>query len=134
MTPFFLPIFSVQNLSFLLLALAFIPIAIIDFRYRLIPDVITYPMMVFGFLFSFLPGGMTPSNALVGFLLGGGGLYLIALLGQWFLKKEGMGGGDIKLMAGVGAMAGPVAVIMTLFIGSWLALLFLLSRKIRGEA
>ena len=51
-------------------------------------------------------------------MLGGGSLYLIALTYYMLKKTEGMGGGDIKLLAMIGAAIGWKGVIVTIFIGS----------------
>ena len=49
---------------------------------------------------------------------GGGFLYLIAVVAEWTLKKEAMGGGDVKLLAMIGAFLGVLGVAWTLFLGS----------------
>jgi leader peptidase (prepilin peptidase)/N-methyltransferase len=61
---------------------------------------------------------ITFSNSLLGILLGGGSLFLIATVYQWLFKREGMGGGDVKLLAMIGAFLGWKAVILTILLGS----------------
>jgi len=51
----------------------------------------------------------------IGFIVGGGVLYLIALLGDWIFKKESMGGGDIKMAAMLGAFLGWQKVVLVFF-------------------
>ncbi len=65
----------------------------------------------------FLPE-ITFFNSLMGVLLGGGSLFLVATTYQWLFKREGMGGGDIKLLAMIGAFLGWKAVILTILVGS----------------
>ena len=75
-------------------------------EFQIIPDVITIPGMVVGLAVSLLPGGIGIGSASIGLLVGGGSLYLIALLGDWLFKKDSMGGGDIKMAAMLGAFLG----------------------------
>lgn len=104
-------------------------ITFIDLEFHIIPDVITIPGIFIGLLSaSFLlpdPFAYSPiypfthlqvvgfKNSLAGLFSGGGLFYLIAVL-----SRGGMGGGDIKMMAMIGAFAGWKAVLLTTFIGS----------------
>ena len=102
------------SLGFLILALlstALIIIAFIDLEKRIIPDTITLPGIIIGFLLSFFT--ISPQNSVLGILTGGGLLFLVAMI-----KKGGMGGGDIKLMAMIGAFLGIEGSLMTILIGS----------------
>ena len=95
-------------------------IIFIDLDTWTIPDVITLPGMVVGLAASFLLPRMTLWRSLFGLLLGGGALALVAIGYQLLRKREGMGGGDIKLLAMIGAFLGPLGVIYTLFASSLL--------------
>ena len=55
---------------------------------------------------------------MIGILAGGGSLYLVAWVYSLLTKKEGMGGGDIKLLAMMGALIGLKGVIFTIFVSS----------------
>jgi leader peptidase (prepilin peptidase)/N-methyltransferase len=61
---------------------------------------------------------LTLFDSLKGLLLGGGSLFVVATLYQWLFKREGMGGGDVKLLAMIGAFLGWKAVILTILSGS----------------
>lgn len=91
---------------------ALIVIFFIDLEHQIIPDLVTLPGMVLGLAVSFVPGGITPIQSLIGLLVGGGSLYLIAVLGGWLFKKESMGGGDIKMAAMLGAFLGWEKVLL----------------------
>ena len=93
-------------------------IAITDGEHYTIPDLFSVGGALVGIFFSFLSGGLTPLESLIGLLVGGGSLYLIALLGELVFGKEAMGGGDIKMMAMVGAFTGWPGVVFTVFAGS----------------
>ncbi len=97
---------------------ALIVITFIDLAHQIIPDGITLPGIPICFLAAstLLPTGWM--NSLEGLLLGGGLFYLIAYLSLLLLKKEGMGGGDIKLTAMIGALLGWKEVLLAVFAAS----------------
>jgi leader peptidase (prepilin peptidase) / N-methyltransferase len=93
-------------------------IALSDARTYIIPDEFTLGGLAIGLALSFAPGGITPTQSFVGALVGFGLLYVTAVLGEWWLKKPAMGGGDIKMMAMVGAFLGPIGAVLTIFLGA----------------
>jgi len=109
---------SLSYLVYFLLVSALIAITVIDLYHQIIPDVISLPGIAVGLLASLIIPQITFSNSLVGILLGGGSLFLVATLYQWLFKREGMGGGDVKLLAMIGAFLGWKAVILTILLGS----------------
>jgi leader peptidase (prepilin peptidase)/N-methyltransferase len=96
-----------------------IPIAFIDIDHRIIPDELSLGGLAAGLLLSFLPGGDW-KGSFVGALLGGGILYVTAFLYEKIRGTEGMGGGDIKLLAMIGAFVGWRGTLATIFFGSLL--------------
>ncbi len=102
---------------FLLIA-ALLVITFIDIDHRIIPDVISLPGIPLGLAASFGPGLVPPLEALIGILAGGGSLFLVAWGYQIITKREGMGGGDIKLLAMLGAFIGWKGVLFTIFVAS----------------
>jgi leader peptidase (prepilin peptidase)/N-methyltransferase len=97
---------------------ALIVITVIDLYHQIIPDVISLPGIGVGLLASLVLPQFTFFDSLIGFLVGGGSLFLVATLYQWLFKREGMGGGDVKLLAMIGAFLGWKAVILTILLGS----------------
>jgi len=97
---------------------ALIVITVIDLYHQIIPDVISLPGIGAGLLASLVLPQFTFFDSLIGALLGGGSLFLVATLYQWLFKREGMGGGDVKLLAMIGAFLGWKAVILTILLGS----------------
>jgi leader peptidase (prepilin peptidase)/N-methyltransferase len=97
---------------------ALIVITVIDLYHQIIPDVISLPGIGVGLLASLFIPQITFFNSLIGVLLGGGSLFLVATVYQWLFKREGMGGGDVKLLAMIGAFLGWKAVILTILLGS----------------
>ena len=105
----------IADTVFLILLLG---IAVTDLRSYHIPDTFSLGGLVLGLVFSFLPGGVSPLESVIGLLIGGGSLYLVGLIGELVLRREAMGGGDVKMMAMVGAFIGWPGVLFTIFVGS----------------
>ncbi|HTN69537.1 MAG TPA: prepilin peptidase [Methylomirabilota bacterium] len=112
--------------SFVFVA-ALIAISFIDLDVRIVPDVISLPGIVAGLVFSLIgryvisdPFELVPSpmSALLGVLVGGGFLLALAWAYEAFTGVEGMGGGDVKLLAMIGAFLGWPSVPVTLFFSS----------------
>ncbi len=99
-------------------AAALVVITFIDLDHQIIPDVISLPGIVVGLAFSLVSPLVTPLDAILGVLAGGGVLLSVAWLYKTFRGQEGMGGGDIKLLAMIGAFLGWQSIFVTLFVGS----------------
>jgi leader peptidase (prepilin peptidase)/N-methyltransferase len=136
---------SLQYVIYFAFAAALVVITVIDLYHQIIPNVISLPGIAAGLLASwFLPNpalldgllrglvfqaariGVNLSNhaafvdALLGIVLGGGSLLLVIHLYYWLRKAEGMGGGDVKLLAMVGAFLGWKAVVVTIIFSSFI--------------
>jgi len=112
--------FGITIEAFLYYALisSLLVITFIDIDHQIIPDVITLPGIPIFFFASFAFAAITYKDSLLGILAGGGSLLLIAVTYNLLTKKEGMGGGDIKLLAMIGAALGWKGVLFTIFMGS----------------
>ncbi len=120
----FLLIARADGIGFLLLRdLVFfsllVPIVFIDIDHRIIPDELSLGGLAAGMLLSFLPGGDW-KGALAGAVLGGGILFVTATAYHKVTGIEGLGGGDIKLLAMIGAFLGWRGSLFTIFFGSLL--------------
>jgi leader peptidase (prepilin peptidase)/N-methyltransferase len=120
--------FNVLFMIYALLSLTLLVITFIDFDHKIIPNVITLPGMVIGLTLSFLVLPITPIDSFIGLLGGGFFFYIIALL-----SRDGMGGGDIKLIAMIGAFLGLQGVLFTILIGALSGSLIGLSLIISGK-
>jgi len=100
------------------LTAALVTITFIDLDHQIIPDVISLPGIGVGFIASFLIPWLSWSDSLLGILVGGGSLYLVAWLYEMLTQREGMGGGDIKLLAMLGAFLGWKAIFPVIFLAS----------------
>lgn len=109
---------SLSYLVYFAFVAALIVITVIDLHHQIIPDVISLPGIGLGLLASLMIPQITFSNSLIGTLLGGGSLFIVGTLYQWLFKREGMGGGDVKLLAMIGSFLGWKAVILTILLSS----------------
>jgi leader peptidase (prepilin peptidase) / N-methyltransferase len=101
-----------------LLFSALIVVAGTDLTHKMIPNVITIPGMVIGVLGALTVLPVSVINSVLGLTVGGGILWLLAWLSPYLFGKEGMGGGDIKLLAMIGAFLGWKPALLTIMIGS----------------
>lgn len=101
----------------LLFGASLVALFAIDLEHHLLPDVITLPGILVGLAASaFLPPGLF--EALIGMLIGGGSLWLIGEAYYRYSGEEGMGGGDVKMLAMIGAFLGWKLVLVTLVLSS----------------
>ena len=103
----------------LVFACAMIVLFVIDLEHRILPDVITLPGIGLGFLLSFfLPPGWWDSA--IGIVLGGGWLWLMGEVYFRVRGEEGMGFGDVKMLAMIGAFLGWKLMLLTLLLSSFI--------------
>jgi leader peptidase (prepilin peptidase)/N-methyltransferase len=116
----------------LIFACALLVLALIDLRHRILPNPITLGGTVLGFLFSLvLPPGWAAS--LIGLLIGGGVLFLVGEVYFRLRGIEGMGMGDVKMLAMIGAFLGWKAVLVTIVLasisGAIIGMIMMIGRK-----
>ena len=105
-----------------------------DLRRYLLPDPLTLALAVSGLLFAFLLNRDGITDHAVGLIAGFASFALIARLYRGIRGREGLGGGDAKLMAGAGAWVGWQGLPSTVLIGTIAALsVTLLAAKVRGH-
>jgi leader peptidase (prepilin peptidase) / N-methyltransferase len=109
--------FGVEWLVLFLFLTALIIVTFIDLDHRIIPDVISLPGIVVGFILS-LRGEPGPVSSAIGIVTGGGLLLAVAWAYHAWTGREGMGGGDIKLLGMIGAFLGWRSVPFTMLLSS----------------
>jgi len=133
---------SIQTLFYLIFISSLIAITFIDFKHMIIPNVITYPGIIVGILYNTLRTDWNYSLELIGnfnlgmqnffsllsevplldsifgVVLGGGLLLLVAYSYEVIKKRQGMGMGDVKLLAMIGAFFGWEGVLFVIFLAS----------------
>lgn len=128
----FTPADGVLLASRFVLTAILITLFVIDLELQILPNLITLPGIAVGFLFS-LFGPPGPINSLLGIVLGAGVLYGIAAGYYLVRREEGMGMGDVKMLAMIGAFLGWQAVMLTLilssFVGALVGVALLWSKK-----
>ena len=105
---------SVHAVAYALLVTALLIVSFIDLAHMIIPDTVTLPGIVVGIAIGLLPSSIGFANAVAGACLGGGIFLLIALA-----YPAGMGGGDVKLIAMIGAFVGWQAVLVTIILSAF---------------
>jgi leader peptidase (prepilin peptidase)/N-methyltransferase len=102
----------------LLLTWTLVALAGIDVRTQLLPDQLTLPLLWLGLLLSLLPLFAAPSASIIGAAAGYLSLWSIYWLFKLMTGKEGMGYGDFKLLAALGAWMGPAALLPIVLLSS----------------
>ena len=122
---------SFDFVRFAVLSCILVSAAFIDIDHRIIPDKLNLFGIVTGLVFIFLPDSLTIKNALLGLVVGGGLLLLVAVI-----SRGAMGGGDIKLFAVIGLFLGLektiVALFLTFLLGG-IAGIILIATKIKSR-
>jgi leader peptidase (prepilin peptidase)/N-methyltransferase len=109
---------SLNFFIFFIFTAVLIVIAFIDLDHQIIPDILTLPGIPIFFMAAVFVVNVPWLEALLGLLIGGGVLYIIALSYELISKREGMGGGDIKLLAMIGGFLGWKSLIFILLFSS----------------
>lgn len=107
-----------------------IVLSFIDWEHKILPDVLTLPLLGLGIIFSFFTSQISILQSLLGVLAGGLTLFLTAWLGEKIFKKEALGGGDIKLAAMLGAFLGWQNVLLLFILAALLGSLYGISFKL----
>ena len=109
---------SLEAVVYYIFIATLLVITFIDIDHQIIPDMITLPGIPICFVASFALSQITYIESIMGILIGGGSLFMVAWLYHLLTKKEGMGGGDIKLLGMMGAIIGWKGVLFTIFVAS----------------
>ncbi len=109
---------SIDSFVYFVFIAVLIVVTFIDLDHRIIPDVITLPGIPIFFGLAFLLPESNWVNSVLGILVGGGSLLIVAWVYALLTGKEGMGGGDIKLLAMAGALVGWKGALFTIFVSS----------------
>lgn len=124
--------FTMETVCFLLLTWSLICLTMIDFDTQLLPDSITLPMLWLGLLVSLIPLLIEPATAILGASIGYLSLWSVYWLFKLATGKEGMGHGDFKLLAMLGAWLGwqmlPMIIFLSAMVGAALGLSLILIR------
>jgi len=124
---------SVHALTAGLFGTLLLGIAVTDARHYLIPDEYTWGGLVIGLALSLAAGVPGLLQAVLGAAVGFALLYAVARVGQWAFKEEAMGGGDVKMMAMVGAFLGWKGVLLTIFLGALLGSLIFVPLSLKKK-
>lgn len=115
---------GMATLAGLLLVWSLITLSVIDIHHKLLPDTLTLPFLWLGLFFNTYQTFTTPTSAILGALCGYLSLWSVYWVFKLITGKEGMGYGDFKLMALMGAWFGWQSLLFILFFSSMLGALF----------
>jgi leader peptidase (prepilin peptidase)/N-methyltransferase len=122
---------SYQYILFFLFTATLVTISFIDLDHQIIPDVLSLPGVFVGLAIAFIPGSISWIDSLIGIIGGGGALFIVALIYERLTGKQGMGGGDVKLLAMIGAWMGwrslPFVLLISSLTGAIIGSVFLLA-------
>jgi len=128
---------SIVTAGYFIFSASLLVIIFIDIHHQIIPDVISLPGIFLGFLFSLVSPTVSWQSSLIGLLVGGGVLYAVAYSYYLLRKVDGMGGGDIKLLAMIGAWLGwqslPFVIFASSLSGTLIGLIAMLYQKKGGR-
>lgn len=129
---------SMELLSALLVTWMLLPMILIDLRTQLLPDSLTLPLLWLGLAANMLGWGFTDLNsAVLGAIFGYGSFWLIFQIFRLVTGKEGMGFGDFKLLAALGAWLGwqalPLIVLLSSVVGAAVGITLMVSGKLNRE-
>jgi len=110
-----------------------IALALIDAETGFLPDALTLPLLAIGVLAAAAGFGPPLFQSLLGAAMGGGSLWLIATGYKRWRGRDGLGGGDVKLLGAAGAWLGPFALPYVVLIASLGGLLFVGIQMVRGK-
>lgn len=109
---------TLSALVYFLFVAVLLVVTFIDLDHQIIPNEITLPGIPLFFAAAMILPNINYIDSLIGIVAGGGSLYLVGLAYYLATGIEGMGGGDIKLLAMIGALIGWQGVLFTIFVAS----------------
>ncbi len=126
---------SVQGIAALVLVWTLIALTGIDFDTQLLPDRLTYPLAGLGLAVNSQSWFVTPTQSIWGLLLGFLSLWIVVKIFYLITKKHGMGQGDFKLLAVLGAWLGPMMLPLIILLSSLLgSIVGMILMKKQGES
>lgn len=124
---------SLQTLFALLLTWALIALSMIDFDHQLLPDDITLPFLWLGIIINLFGLFTDIESSVIGAILGYGTLWSVYITFKLVTGKEGMGHGDFKLLAVLGAWFGwqslPIIIILSSIVGAIIGILLMVFKS-----
>lgn len=128
---------SVKGIEVLIFSWVSLALALIDFDFQILPDSLTYPSIVFGLVCSFLGGYTWWLDSIAGAAVGALLPILVIVIYKMWRGVEGMGWGDVKYLAAIGAVVGLRGVVGVLVIGATFGALvgigLIISKKGSGQ-
>ncbi len=116
--------FSISGIEAYIFIFGLVTITFIDIDHRIIPDTFSLSGIVIGLIGAFINADREFTSAIYGVLLGGGFFWAVSYIYYVVRKEVGLGGGDIKLLAWIGAVLGLQSILVVILLSSVLGTLF----------
>ncbi len=107
---------NLESTSYLVLSYTLIIISFIDLKHYIVPDSLSVPLIALGLLSGLFQHMLV--HSIIGALVGFASMLAIQFMGKALFKKEALGGGDVKLMAAIGAFIGAKGIFFSIICGS----------------
>ena len=117
---------NIQIFSMIVLMVFFLPLFIIDFKYKILPDILTKPLIIIGLILNYFQTFVSFKESILGSLFGYFFLWFIFWTYKSITDKEGLGYGDFKLLAAVGSWFGISIILPVIILASILGLVLAL--------
>ncbi len=124
---------NLVSFEVLIFAWVCLVLALIDYDHQILPDVITYPLILFGFGWSYAGGVTWWLDSIVGAAFGALLPIAVIVLYKLIRGEEGMGWGDVKFLAGIGAVIGLAGCLWVLIVGALLGALVGVGLMVMGR-
>lgn len=129
--------YEIQTIYYVFLVSLLIIITFIDIDHYIIPDNLILIGCITAIIVNFLGYGVPFIDGLKGALFAGGGVLVVTLIIEYVVKKEVMGGGDIKLYAMVGLFLGTklslLTILLSIYIGGAYGIIFIIYNKVKNR-
>lgn len=127
-----------QWIAYAVMCSSLLILSVIDLHHQIIPDELSLSGIALGFAACFFTGDISWVSSLLGIVVGGGSFLSVAYLYEKFSGQEGLGGGDVKLLAMLGAWLGVesilILVVISTFLGSAVGLFLIVRGKANAKA
>ena len=124
---------SITGVEYLIFVFGLLTISVIDLKHFLIPDILSISGILIGVLGALINPERMILDSFFGIVLGGGIFWITGFMYHMIKKEHGLGGGDIKLLAWIGAVLGwqsiPFIIMFSSIVGTFIGVIVMFKTK-----